>query len=282
MSDTAKKRAFVDGLSISYGLMSMKGRVLTAVKSGSAIKSGFKLACPLDGHQAEPHAVSQRYVCAEQPDNGESFTSGDCLKRREAADGTSVIVSSEAVQKVKLSPLPERTLELRAHPYDPSLVFAAGSAYVFEPEAASQFYLVLRERLDDQGIIQTDAGPRMLIGMVAYKKGSESFVRLERWGDQIVIRDLVRPEDVDDFEKVDGSLDTKLADLFGQLVEAQTEDFEAETYRSSVVDRVNALVEQAKNGEVEIDALAPKPVENVQDLTAMLEASLAAARAAKV
>lgn len=273
---TAAKRPHLKSLNLSFGLLSMTGNVMTVKKANSAKEENFKMVCPL--HADDPHGVKQRYACEHEPD-GETFLPGECLKGRETDDGM-VIVSAEAAKSVRESDLPEKTLDLRAHPYEPATTFAFGNAYVFVPDAAHQFYSVLLQLIDEQGVIQTESGAKMLVGLVSFRKGSESFVRAERWGSQIVLRELLRPEDVDQFPTLDGTVDTKHIDLARQLIDAQSEDFDPETYKASVRDRIAALVEAAKNGEVDLTPKT-KAEPKVADISALLEQSLAAAKAKK-
>lgn len=275
MTSTAvKKRPFVKGLNLSFGLLSLSGDVLPPKRSGIAKEESFKMVCP--HHPDTPHLVSQRYVCAEGLEP-EPVLPSDCLKGREVDDAI-ILVDKDAVKEVRLATVPEKTLDLAAHPYDPTTTFASGNAYVFQPDAANQFYSALLLLVDEQGVVETESGPKMLVGLVAFRKNSETFVRLERWGKQLVLRELVRPEDVDTFEPLDGTVDTKVVDMARQLVDAQSDEFDPETYKASVRDRIASLTEQAAGGEVAVKALAAAPK---VDTMALLEASLAAAKAKK-
>lgn len=269
-------KRYLKDVTLSFGLLSMTGSLFTPKRANAAKEESFKMACPL--HPETPHGVKQRYVCEEAPDD-EAFLPSDCLKARDTSDGL-VIVPAEAVAAAKESDLPERTLELRAHPYEPASTFASGSAYIFQPDVAHQFYATLMEMVDEQGMIVTESGPKMLVGLVAYRKGTESFVRVERWGRQLVLRELIRPEDISQFEPIEVSVETKLLDMARQLVDVQAEPFNPEVYKASVRERIAQIVEAAQDGELDVTTLAPaKP--KVVDMTALLEQSLQAAKAAK-
>lgn len=277
MSTAVQKRPTLAGLNVTFGLLSMKGNVLTVKKANSNKSEEFKMVCPL--HPETPHGVKQCYVCINDT-AGETFLPGECLKGREEGDDL-ILVPKDAIADARQGgDLPAKTLELRAHPFDPSATFASGSAYVFQPEAASQFYATLLALMDTDGVIQTESGPKVLVGLVSLRKGSETFMQLDRWGDQLVLRELVRPEDVDSFEPVDAVADTKLLNMARQLIDATAEEFDPEVYKASVRDRIAALVEQAKNGEIDLEVFA-KPTATVDDMAAILEASLEAAKAKK-
>ena len=274
---TPHKKPFMKGLNLSFGLLSMSGSVISPKRSNAALEESFKMVCPR--HPEDPHGVKQRYVCTNEQDEV-GFLPSECLKGKETDDGL-VLVTNEAIAAVRLSDLPEKTLELRAHPYEASSTFASGSAYIFQPDIPQPFYATLMQLVDEQGVVSTENGPKMLVGLVSYRKGSEAFVRVERWGDQLILRELVRPEDVDLFQPVDASVDTKLLDMARQLIDAQAEPFDPDTYKASVRERIAELIQQAKDGEVDIEALKPESQAKVMDMAALLEQSLAAAKAKK-
>lgn len=226
----AAKRPYLKGLNLSFGLLSMTGNVITVKRTGADKEVQGKMVCPL--HPETPHGVKQKYACENDVD-GETFLPGACLKGKEV-DGNLVLLDGDAFVDARTSDLPEKTLDLQAHPYEPSTTFAQGNAYVFAPDGQHQFYSVLMQLIDEQGVVQTESGPKMLVGLLSFRKGNESFVRLERWGGQIVLRELLRPEDVDQFPTLDGTVDTKHIDLARQLIDAQSEEFDPEMYKSRV------------------------------------------------
>ncbi len=273
MTTAVKKRPYVSGLKVTLGLLSTVGNVLNVKRPNAGVEEKFKHACP--AHPDTPHGVTQRYICAEGLDD-ELYATGDLLKGKETDDGW-VLVSPEDVAKVRASALPEKTLELQAHPYTPLATFASGGAYIFQPDSADQFYSTLLLLVDENGVVVTESGAQMIVGLVSFRKNTESFVRVERWGEQLVLRELIRPEDIDTFEPLEISVESKVLDMAKQLLDAQSEEFDPETYKSSVRDRIAALVEGAEGGE----AIAPVEKVEKQDTFALLEASIAAAKAKK-
>lgn len=267
---TAIKKAYVKDVTLSFGQLSVVGSVFTPKKALANADEQFKMACPL--HPDDPHGVKQRYVCADDP--GDSFEPSACLKAR-VVDEQYVIVDAEAAKAAKKSDLEPKHLALTPHPYDPMTTFASGSAYVFTPaDLASGVYAALLELVDERGVIDTADGPRMLVGLVALRSGTEMFARLERWGSQLIIRELIRPSDVDNFESIDTDVSTKVLDMARELVAVTTEEFSPDTYRSTIRERIVALAGEGGDGTVP-EAYKPKEKE---DLAALLEASLAAAR----
>lgn len=264
-------KPYVKGLTITSGLLSMSGNVFTPKRPNAAATESFNLACP--AHTDKPHKVSQRYVCPED-DTIDPFLPAECLKGKEV-NGELKLFSKEDIEAAKKSDLPARTLELSFHPYDPTRTFASGSAYIFQPETPQQFFATLLESLDSNGVVTTDSGPKMACGLVSLRAGTEAFVRLERWGNQLVLREMVRPEDVAEFDEVDASVDVKNINLFKQLVDATAEEFDPEAYKSRLRDRIAALVDAGGDGTV------PAPVERkttAPDLEALLRASIEAAK----
>lgn len=271
---TNTKRPVLTGLKLSLGLLSMSGSVLTVKRTNSGKAAETKMVCPL--HPDQPHGVKQRYACELAP-TGATFWPADCLKGIPGADGKLAVVQADAVKEARISELPERTLDLTSHPYDATTTFPQGLAYVFNPDGQQQFYNILLQLVDEQGVVQTESGPRMLVGLVTFRKGSESFVRVERWGSQLVLRELVRPEEVDEFVTLEGSVDTKNLDMARQLIDAYAEDFDAEAYKSRVGERIAELA--GTEGEAPAPKVKLEP--KVQDISALLEQSLLAAKAAK-
>lgn len=273
MTTAVKKRPYVSGLKVTLGLLSTVGNVLNVKRPNAGVEEKFKYACP--AHPDTPHGVSQKYVCAEGLDD-ELYSTGDLLKSKDT-DGGLVIVTAEDVAAVKASSLPEKTLSLQAHPYSPMATFASGGAYIFQPASADEFYSTLLLLVDENGVVETESGAQMIVGLTSFRKNTESFVRVERWGDQLVLRELVRPEDIDTFEPLEVSVESKMLDMAKMLLDAQSEEFDPETYKSAVRERIAALVEGSE-GE-----LAPAPIAKAekQDTFALLEASIAAAKAKK-
>lgn len=262
----------VKGLNLSFGLLSVVGDVLNVKRPNAAKDEQFKKICPL--HPGDPHLVSQRYVCADGLADDVLLPS-ECLKGRPVEDGFK-IVSQDDISKAKESEIPKKTLDLAAHPYDPTTTFASGQAFVFRPEAANQFYSALLLLVNEQGVVETETGDKMLVGLTSFRSGSEAFVRLERWGSQLVLRELIRPEDVDSFESIDGTVETKVIDMARQVIEAQSEEFDPSAYRSRVRERIAALVEAEGEGVQPLTTARPK-----EDTMALLEATLAEAKARK-
>lgn len=274
--ERASKRPYVKDLVVQFGLLSSKTSLLTPSVPNAKKAEQFHKACPTCG-TANPHRVRQRYVCSDDPEHG-PFMPDELLTCTEI-DGNVVIVDAEAVEAAKASDLPEKLLELRSHPYQPEKTFASGSAYVLIPSSPNdKFYAVLLQLIDDDGLVRTETGPKMLVGEVALRKGTEAFVRVERWGGHLVLRQLLRPEDVDSFPEIDAGVETKMVDLARQLVDAQAEEFDPEAYRADVRERLAAVVAAAQDGEVLVPAHEAREQQSTEDLMAALEAAVAVAQ----
>lgn len=273
MTATPRPKVYLKDFTISTGLLSVRGNIFTPSKPNAKAAESFKMACPL--HPGTPHGVKQKYACINDPE-GSTVDPGDCLSAR-VVDDKFVLVSKDDKKSAKKSDLEKGRLDLRAHPYSESTTFALGNAYVFQPAGAEKFYATLLEAVDAAGVVQTDDGPIMLVGMVAFREGTESFVRLERWGNQLVIRELLRPEDVQAFPNLDSSVDTKDLNVFRMLMAATSEEFDPTDYKSAARERI-ALLTQSTSGTVAVVA----PVKSVTaDYSALLEQSLAAIKAKK-
>lgn len=267
---TALKKSYVNNVTISLGLLSVTGNIYSPTKVNAKKDEQFKMACPL--HPDTPHGVKQRYVCEQEHDN--IFEPSDCLSARVDGDKWT-IVNKDDIAAAKASDLEPRKLELTAHPYDPMTTFASGGAHVFLPsEVDSGVYAAFLELVDERGVVETDDGPQMLCGIVSLRKGSETFERLERWGDQLVLRELVRPQDVDEFQKIDTDVSVKELDMARQLIATLSEEFDADRYKSSIRERIVALAESGESGEVP----AFKAKTEKEDLSSLLARSLEIAK----
>lgn len=283
MSDTdtvTSKKPAKSNLLIQLGLVSMHVSLWNPYVAGySKSRGGFKMSCP--AHPTTPHGVKQKYVCGEQGEEAGIFDPGDCGKMKDVGGNQFVAVPAEAIEAVKEV---ESTsgLTLAAHPYETDRLLPGGDCWIVEPAMGDQdkFHAVLLELVDEAGRVDTESGPKMLVGEFSVKKGSNKFVRLERWNGHIVLRSLLWPEDLHEFETHEVPADPKLLAMASQLIEAQAEDFDPEEYREKLRQELDKLVEDAKNGNVVVpQAVATKAP--VIDITALLEASLKEAKSSK-
>lgn len=275
----AKKRPQKTNLQINMGLLSMVVDVFSPRITNATKATKLHMCCPQWAeHAEEPHGVKQRYVCEQTLDAEQGLWEPGELAglKYQTVDKKNVIVTGDEVASIKEENKFE-SLEIRPHPHDDAHVLAAGNVYVVQPQVASQFYSTLLALVGPDGAIATESGPKMLVGEVTIKSGSNLFVRLENWNGQLVMRELVRPEEVDSWEPVDSTADTKQVDLARQLIEAQSEAFDPDEYKSRATAALKALLtERSETGEMPAETVV-KPQKAAEDITALLEASLAAA-----
>lgn len=274
------KRAFLKDLRIQFGVMEATGTLYTPLVANAKKGEQFRKVCPVDALQGDAVPVAQRYVCTEHEDHG-LFEPSECQSAKEVSKDELVLVDKDAIRAAKeASDLPKNTLVLTSHDaasVEPYLVHT-GSTYVFSVDSDSQFYAIMHRILaDDSGYVNTDTGPKILMGEMVVR-GDEKVFRLSKWNGQIVLQEIARPEDVDRFPDASREADDKLVVLTRTLVDANTEEFNAGEYRKTVRDRYAALVEAAGDG-IPVTSGPAKRKESTDDLAAMLEAAIAASAA---
>lgn len=271
------KRAFMRDLNLKFGVMEAVGDLYLPLVPNAKKDEKFRKVCPTDALKGEAVPVEQRYVCSEHPDHGE-FLPAECQSAKEISKGEFVLVDKDLIAEAKeASELPAKTLILSAHDADsvePYMVHV-GSTYVFSVAGESQFYGILQSILDDAGYVQTDTGPKVLMGQMLVRSEEKVF-RLTKWNGQIVIQEVARPEDIDSFTPPNAEVDEKLVVLTKMLVETGTEEFVPETYRKTVRDRYAALVASVEDGTpVGTDEIV-KSADKTEDLMALLQQAIAA------
>jgi len=168
--DKVTKKSFVSGLKIQFGVMETTGNLYTPLVANAKKSEKTRMCCPVHAIKGEAVPVSQRYVCTESEDG--VFEPYECAKGKEDGDEM-ILVDKNALQAAKeASDLPEKTLILTAHEASDVAAYLVhtGGTYVFQPEGESNFYGILLRILDDAGFIQTDTGPKVLMGEALIRK----------------------------------------------------------------------------------------------------------------
>lgn len=258
------------GVSISLGpLMSMQGDLYSIKRSGSDKEESFKLACP-HSTPTTPHGVHQVYKCDE---HGEIGSSGECGKMREVTKGSYVLVDADEIAAAKASELEKGVLVLVPHrieevePY----TYPLGQSYAFIPSAKNQLHAVLLAILTDP-----DAEYAFL-GEMAMSRGGTKLVRLRAWNGNIVITELLRPEDVNGITTDTATVEDKHVQMALKFIDTLAEPFDPSNYASKTRERIAALV-AAKTGQPVAASSTPAAPKSTpeQDFEALLAASVEA------
>lgn len=253
--------------------MRMTGDTFSVQRSGAGAEEKFALACP-HSTDADVHGASQHYVCDQHGDVG---TVGDMAHRKEVSKGNFILVTEDEVAAAKRVDLDKGVLSLAVHPISDveKFTFPYGSAYVFVPSARDPLHGVLLAILSDPDCEYA------LMGEMTGVRGGVKLVRLEAWHGNLVIQELLRPEDTNEFDATAPATDPKHVSMALNLVATMAEDFDPETYKNRTRERVKALVEAKLNGTAPVASTSTPAAKKdpSQDFEALLAASMQAVSA---
>lgn len=245
-------RPYRSGINVQFGLLSFTVDLIAPTKT-EAKGPRFTNACPdcyAADNEAEAVPVSLHYVC---PDDHGPFEAGQLLKAVKA-DGELQVVGTKAdVETTKSSSgMTEEELEKRKRslPLTPhAATDVAGSTFVGEKSYVlrcannDDAYRVFLNLVDENGLITTDDGQAILLGEVLLET-KPKLVRLERWGDQLVLRELLRPDAVKEGLNIntDGTANEDYVSLARQLVGEMVEPFNPDEYADVTRRRMEEFV----------------------------------------
>lgn len=263
-------RAAASDFTVSVGMLTMRGGLYSPLVPNAKKDDKTVLACPTCDHPVKP---DQKYVC---PECGSQSSSGECKR---ALPDFSEFIDPEAVKEAKQSTdLEEKYLALSVHPAHEVMeqTFPGEKTWIFRPKdkPSVELYNALLETLP----ALTD---QVMVGRVNLgAKMGEKFVRFTIEHGELVLQELVRPEDRLDLPpaEVVEVPEAHLA-MTKTLIEALEEPFEPDAYRNQARQRILALKAAVSGGTA---PAAGKPVTAPKvDLTTALEAALAAAKSKK-
>ena len=210
---------------------------------------------------------------------GEVVEYGDLTRAYESDDGQMVIITDDDI-----ATLPEeRSREIEVLEFVPAsevdpMMF--DRSYFLEPDSkSSKSYVLLAKTLAD-----TD---RMAIVHFSLRNKTRlAALRVKDFGkrDVMVVHTLLWPDEIrdPDFPVLDQKVEIKPAEMkmAGQVVESMTDDFHPEkftdTYREEMLELVQAKIEGGEAFTAEEQPAELDETEDVSDLLAKLEASVAA------
>ena len=203
---------------------------------------------------------------------------GDTVRGYEVAPGQYVVVTDDDLASVPLKTV--RSIEIEQF-----VPIGSGTettrfvkqAYYLEPEpvARKAFYL-LKQVLAERGL-------RAIAKIVL--RDREQLATIDPFGSTMLLSTLHWPDEVrstDELALPEAQIEVKPAEraMAEQLIEAMTDEFEPAAHHDAYREALLAIIE-AKAAGTEIAAPAAAPAAGVTDLMAALEASVAAARAAR-
>ncbi len=253
---------------ISFGLISIPIRLFPAVRRKNV---SFNQIDSETGAR-----VKMKRVSAE---TGEDVAYEDIVKGYEVTKGNYVVITEDELSS--LDPKKSRTIDIvefvQLSEIDP-LYF--DSAYVVAPdELSAKAYAVLEQAMESAG----------MVAIASFVMRTKQYLCALRATDgKLLLSTMVYGDEVADFNEIEAfehleDVEVKPAELAmaEQLIESLTEPFEPmkfeDDYRQRVLDLIQAKVDGEELAPVEDE----EPTAEVIDLAAALEASVAAAKAAR-
>ncbi len=253
---------------ISFGLISIPIRLFPAVRRKNV---SFN---QLDSETGS--RVKMKRVSAE---TGEEVAYDDIVKGYEVTKGNYVIITDEEL--TTLDPKKSRTIDIvefvQLSEIDP-LYF--DSAYVVAPdELSAKAYAVLEQAMESAG----------MVAIASFVMRTKQYLCALRAADgKLLLSTMVYGDEVADFNEIEAfehleDVEVKPAELAmaEQLIESLTEPFEPAKFEDDHRQRVLDLIQAKVDGEELAPLEDDEPTAEIIDLAAALEASVAAAKAAR-
>jgi DNA end-binding protein Ku len=257
-------------VTISLGpLMQMQGDFYPIKRSGADKEEGFKLACP-HSTVADAHGVSQTYICEQ---HGVIGKTGECGRMRETSKDNYVLVDADEVAEAKKSELDKGMLVLVPHKIEEvePYTYPLGNSYAFIPSAKNQLHAVLL------AILQDPDAEYAFLGEIAMSRGGTKLVRLRAWNGNLVVTELLRPEDVNGISTDSATVEDKTVQKALQFIETLAEAFDPGDYASKTRQRIAELVAAKMGAPVPASSTPSTPKRSPeQDFEALLAASIEA------
>lgn len=255
-------------VTLELGLISFSGATYTIKDAGEGAKAEVHSVCPTC--TTPKTFMGARLVCLDNPKHG-PFEKAEIMYGQQVGDKI-VVLTPEQIDEARTSILPAAVLQLQVHERADveAHTFPAGNAYVFVPKGPSMPYglliTLLKERRDLCLIAKTNLR----------KKDHLMMVDVELNG-QLVLREMMWPEDMKSFDTPVVDVDEKTLNLGTTLLESMVTPFDPAEYRTDSRARISELVATAagakKTRGKKAPAAASQPADN---LLSLLEAAVAA------
>lgn len=214
------------------------------------------------------------------PDAKPGWTMGELHKGKEV-DGKIVVLTDEDKEALKEGEIDTKVIDLSVSPADQFEVqtWPTGAAYWWEPANGKPDpgYTALVALANDRskavyGLMRTTAAASAkLYRLVPGPNGG------------LVLQEMLRPQETWHFEGYDVEINERDAQMAAAFADMVKEDFDPEAVRSTIVEKMNAIV-AAKVGQAPGTTVAatPKPAApKAESLADQLAAAIAVAQASK-
>lgn len=249
-------RKFADEVRLElsmFDMFEMKGSLYPLKKSGAGKEEKFNYACPECAKTDVASPMESRLICAHEDGrhDGMLFTSGEAMKGQIGPDKVFRLVgTAEEVKAAKASGLEAKVgsiLCLNADDTDAS-TYSGGTAYVFLPEKKTELFNILVDLLDSDGRMREEDGDRVLL-MEINLRGNQKLMKLVSWNGQLVLQELIRPEDLAEFPQMADEPDEKKSEMVRKLFLENTEKMDAEKFKSASRERIAEFVAARHAGQ---------------------------------
>lgn len=251
---------------IQFGLVTIPVRLFLATESRGGLS--FNLL-----HAEDHQRIQMKVHC---PDHGEIKRS-DTVRGYEWTKGQFVVIDESDFEAVPLKTV--RSIEIEqfvpARHGEAGARFVKGSYYLEPEPVGRKAFALLKNVLAER---ELQAVCKIVL------KDREQLAALDPYGPTMLLTTLYWPDEVRDVTELDLPFDEEEfrpaeIDMARQLVDALTGEFDPERYRDEYRDALLQVIENRIAG-LPVEAPAPQPeTSKLADLMAVLEASVAAARA---
>ena len=250
---------------ISFGLVNIPVKLFSAVSKKT-----------VRFHQLDSETGSRIQQKRVNPSTGEEVPYEKLVKGYELSPDRYVVIRPEELESIE--PKKTRTIDIEdfveIDQIDP--IYYDHPYYLVPGTGAAKPYGLLLEALKETG--------RVGIARVVIRS-KEQLVAIRPRDDVLTMETLlfgdevVPPESLDDLDAVDEAKATKKeVDMARQLIDSLATDFDPSKYRDEYRDAVLEMIERKAQGHEIAIQEAPEEPEEVPDLMAALEASIAAAK----
>jgi DNA end-binding protein Ku len=223
-------------------------------------------------HDADGARIQQKRVCSQ---DGEEVPYENIVKGFEIGKDRYVVITPEELEA--LDPAKTRSIDIEdfvdLDEIDP--LYYEHPYYLVPDTGASKAYKLLLEALRETN--------KVAIARVVLRS-KEYLVAIRPAGEVLTMEtmlfadELLPPDGLDELPEADVKATARELGMARQLIEAQATEFDPTKYRDEYRERVLDLIERKAAGEeIAVQPMAEEPQE-VPDLMAALEQSLAAAR----
>ena len=254
---------------IQFGLVTIPVKLYLATESKGI---SFNML-----HKDDLSRIQMKVWC---PVEDEAISRGDTVKGYEYSPGEYVVITDEDLERVPLKTI--RSIEIEQFTKakrDDAAVRFVKSAYYLEPDKIGRkaFYLL-------KSVLEAD-GLTAICKVVI--KDREALAALDPFGDTMLMTTLHWPDEIrstGELDLPDEAFEFKPAEIAmaKQLVGAMTGDFDPSQYKDEYRQALEAVIEAKVEGRETVELEEPEEGGKLIDLMAALEASVNAAKAARI